>query len=61
VVFSGRPQGRPGALTVGEPTAGLGWNQRLLGAHLQLLNGPAVAVRIVESEERAAIALVKRR
>ena len=46
-------------LAVGEPTPGLDWNQRLLGAHFQLLNGPTVAIWIVETEEGAAIALVK--
>ena len=33
-------------------------NQRLLGAGLDLLNHPAVAVRIGEIEESAAVALV---
>jgi hypothetical protein len=60
------PRNRPrdfagwfGGVKLAEPTSGLDWNQRLLGAHFELLNGPTVAIWIVETEEGAAIALVK--
>ena len=35
------------------------WDQRLLAAGLELLDGPRVAVRVAEAEQRAAVALSK--
>src|SRR5213083_2362317 len=52
-VCGGRPPGRPPLLP--EPSACLDRDERLLGAHLQLLHGPRVAVRVGEAEEGGAV------
>src|SRR6266545_3866490 len=43
-----------------EPPARLDRDQRLLGAYLQLLHGPGVAVRVGEAEEGAAVLVAER-
>jgi hypothetical protein len=50
------PQGLVAAASLPpEPSAGLDGDQRLLGADLQLLHCPGVAVRVGEAEEGAAV------